>query len=200
MDCNVIKDLLPLYADGVCSNESRELIEAHLAQCEECRRDLERMQTQITEQGAALPKPIVKKKKVHLWIASVMQSVLMLVSFFILTIGVALEARTPYGFANGLFAFTLVLPATGYMLSLANWYFIRLYRSRAVFVFSSVIITAMITASVYLWGLWYYEYFVTLTSAQFALYFYGPGIAFSFFLCLLSGFFSNLYANLIGKE
>ena len=34
--CGVIKDLLPLYADGVLSDESRELVEAHLGECPEC--------------------------------------------------------------------------------------------------------------------------------------------------------------------
>lgn len=35
--CDVIRDLLPLYADGVCSEESRRAVEAHLAECETCR-------------------------------------------------------------------------------------------------------------------------------------------------------------------
>ena len=28
--CEVIRDLLPLYQDGACSEESRGLVEAHL--------------------------------------------------------------------------------------------------------------------------------------------------------------------------
>ncbi len=35
--CDVVRDLLPLYQDGVCSAESRKLVEAHLAECESCR-------------------------------------------------------------------------------------------------------------------------------------------------------------------
>lgn len=35
--CKIIEDLLPLYHDGVCSEESREMIEEHLAQCAQCR-------------------------------------------------------------------------------------------------------------------------------------------------------------------
>lgn len=35
--CNVIKDLLPLYHDGVCSDESRTIVEEHLQECSECR-------------------------------------------------------------------------------------------------------------------------------------------------------------------
>ena len=35
--CEVIRDLLPLYVDGVASEESRALIEEHLNTCEGCR-------------------------------------------------------------------------------------------------------------------------------------------------------------------
>ncbi|GLI83818.1 hypothetical protein ANABIO32_15150 [Rossellomorea marisflavi] len=41
--CRVIEDLLPLYHDDVCSEESRTLVEGHLSQCEACRNELQRM-------------------------------------------------------------------------------------------------------------------------------------------------------------
>lgn len=41
ISCDIIKDLLPLYYDGVCSADSKAMIEAHLAQCEDCRAELE---------------------------------------------------------------------------------------------------------------------------------------------------------------
>lgn len=34
--CDVIRDLLALYVDGVCSDESRALVEAHRESCPEC--------------------------------------------------------------------------------------------------------------------------------------------------------------------
>jgi len=37
LPCNVIVDLLPLYNEGACSEESREIVEEHLQSCEECR-------------------------------------------------------------------------------------------------------------------------------------------------------------------
>lgn len=43
LKCEVIKDLLPLYLDEVCSNESRELVEEHLKHCESCRQEAESM-------------------------------------------------------------------------------------------------------------------------------------------------------------
>ena len=38
MSCKIIEDLLPIYHDGVCSPESRAMVEEHLAECEACRK------------------------------------------------------------------------------------------------------------------------------------------------------------------
>ena len=43
LNCNVIRDLLPLYADQICSSESRELVDGHLADCRECSALLQQM-------------------------------------------------------------------------------------------------------------------------------------------------------------
>jgi len=37
IDCNVIKDLMPLYIDDYCSEESKQLIDDHLKKCEKCK-------------------------------------------------------------------------------------------------------------------------------------------------------------------
>ena len=37
------------------------------------------------------------------------------------------KAATPEGAANGLWAFAVIVPVTGFLLSLVNWYFIRVY-------------------------------------------------------------------------
>ncbi len=39
--CNVIKDLIPLYYDSACSQESKEIVEQHIEECQECRNYLE---------------------------------------------------------------------------------------------------------------------------------------------------------------
>ena len=36
LDCEVIRDLLPLYADDACSEKSREMVEEHLQGCPDC--------------------------------------------------------------------------------------------------------------------------------------------------------------------
>lgn len=45
--CEVIKDLLPLYTDDVCSDESRKLILEHLSECEDCKLELDAMQNEL---------------------------------------------------------------------------------------------------------------------------------------------------------
>ena len=50
-DCTVIRDLLPLYADDVCSDGSRQLIEEHLPECPECSAVLERLRSREIEDG-----------------------------------------------------------------------------------------------------------------------------------------------------
>lgn len=37
MDCDVVKDMMPLYVDGVCSEHSKQLVESHLKECASCR-------------------------------------------------------------------------------------------------------------------------------------------------------------------
>ena len=48
-ECEVIRDLLPLYADDVCSETSRELIREHLQQCPECSAVLEKLRSHEIE-------------------------------------------------------------------------------------------------------------------------------------------------------
>lgn len=40
-NCNIVKDLLPLYVDEVCSKESKDLVEEHLNTCKSCQKELE---------------------------------------------------------------------------------------------------------------------------------------------------------------
>jgi len=44
ISCEIIKDLLPLYFDDVCSNDSKTAIEEHLTYCGNCKFEFEAMQ------------------------------------------------------------------------------------------------------------------------------------------------------------
>ena len=47
ISCEIIRDLLPLYHDRVCSKESMTVIEEHLTACDSCKAELQGMQSNL---------------------------------------------------------------------------------------------------------------------------------------------------------
>ena len=209
MNCNIVKDLIPLYIDGCCSEESKEVVEKHISDCDDCKRLLEDMKSSsdiITVSES--PKTF---SKLNDWKASVLQSILLFFSFALITIGVALEARTGSGLMNGFWAFNLVIPATGFMLSLANWYFVRVYKNRKSFSNYSLIATLGVTLCAYIWSGFHYEInlidlfagndFANVLEILHALLLLnGIGILLMVVFCILSKSLSYQYAKMLGKE
>lgn len=212
MNCNIIKDLIPLYIDGCCSEESKQQIEEHINNCDECKKLLEDMKS--PSDIIAVPQSPKTFSRLSDWKASILQSVLLFISFGLITIGVALEAGTPSGFLNGFWAANIVIPATGFMLSLPNWYFLRLYKSRKSFSNLSFIATIVITFSAYIWLLYHYDsslldivdLFSDCTFADFFEMLYAIialnkiGVILTVVFCSLSKILSNQYAKMMGKE
>ncbi len=54
MKCGIVQDLLPLYCDNVCSEDTRQAVEEHLLSCPDCKKRLERMEEQ-SEPVKSLP-------------------------------------------------------------------------------------------------------------------------------------------------
>lgn len=48
--CRIVQDLLPLYGDGLVSEETGNFIRAHTDRCEECRKKLARQQQPLDEE------------------------------------------------------------------------------------------------------------------------------------------------------
>lgn len=207
MNCEIIKDLIPLYIDGCCSEESEKAVEEHIGNCCACEKLLEEMQqpTDMVLQSES-PKTF---SRINSWKASVMQSVLLFVSFGLITVGVAFESYIGSDdLRNGFFAMNLVVPATGFMLSLANWYFVRFYKNRKVFSSFSSLITFGITFFSYVWSCFHYEINLAdlfsgadfLDALQGVLFLGGIGFVLTFVFCVLSKVLSAKYAEMSGKE
>ena len=47
--CDVIKDLLPLYYDKACSEQSKKIVEEHLEECASCRSLMKKLQDNTYE-------------------------------------------------------------------------------------------------------------------------------------------------------
>ena len=61
-NCDMIHDLLPLYADGVCSEESRKYVNEHLASCPECTDMMQKMNQKV---AVAAEKDISSIRKIQ---------------------------------------------------------------------------------------------------------------------------------------
>ncbi|MGE7696449.1 zf-HC2 domain-containing protein [Lysinibacillus sp. NPDC094177] len=87
MNCNIIKDLLPSYIDGICSEDTTRVVEEHLQHCEECRLYLELMEEPTNDMlpeevmvAKAPFKKINKKRRIQVLIS-------ILITFIITIIG-----------------------------------------------------------------------------------------------------------------
>ncbi len=210
MKCNIIKDLIPLYIDECCSEDTAAEVKKHLECCEDCKALFEEMRSPTTTETVFVT-PQKSLSKINDWKASVLQSALFLVSFLVITVGVALEAKTPLGFSNGIWGINFVCPATGFMLSLCNWYFIKFYKDKKSFSRWSCAITVILIACATLWTLFHYKAFVLdegliefiksfFAFCRFSFFFYSFNYISTAILALLSKILSSKYAELLGKE
>lgn len=45
--CNICQDLMTLYVDDLCSEDSKKAVEEHINECEKCKKALESMQSEV---------------------------------------------------------------------------------------------------------------------------------------------------------
>ena len=88
--CGIIKDLLPLYIDGVCSSDSIDVIEEHLKECPLCEAEFSNLQNN-TDIKPEIDKDIDKavktankkikkgKKKVAITTVSIISVILLII-------------------------------------------------------------------------------------------------------------------------
>ena len=79
LECDVIRDLLPLYAEKLASPASSALVEQHLAECPACRAELEQMEKPVPVQPEPQPdaplrsiRKTLQKKSIRIAVAAVL--------------------------------------------------------------------------------------------------------------------------------
>lgn len=82
ISCNIIRDILPLYAEDLASDDTRALVDAHLCSCEDCRNVLNGMRESppIPAEGSAESLNKVKKTIRRRRILSVMAAVMTVIT------------------------------------------------------------------------------------------------------------------------
>ncbi len=100
ISCEIIKDILPLYHDGVCSDDSKTMVEEHLAYCDSCKAELQVMGEELplnnTEQN--LNKAEAVKKLSRRWKKGMKKSLLK--GILITTVIIALVTLVLYSFMD----------------------------------------------------------------------------------------------------
>lgn len=88
--CTIIQDILPLYIDGVVSQDTKEMVDQHLQHCEKCQKEYETMKRNLyipAENNAPIIQKINKKwrkKKVIISFASIFATAIILLGAYLL--------------------------------------------------------------------------------------------------------------------
>lgn len=85
--CELINDLLPLYADNVCSEESKAAVAEHIADCEKCRTQLEKMERPIGVNPAediAVMKRIKQRIRIEKIVVVGISAIVIIIALFFL--------------------------------------------------------------------------------------------------------------------
>ena len=91
-NCKVIEDLLPLYIDEVCSDESKRLVEEHLKECDACIAKLNAQEAEVIvgkeeiEQNLKAKDPFkkIRRKQSYAKVGAVLGALIGLVSSLVL--------------------------------------------------------------------------------------------------------------------
>lgn len=60
--CDVVKEMLPLYVDDLCSEENRKLVDDHLKNCGKCREALSALKSSISPESTVNKKETQKQR------------------------------------------------------------------------------------------------------------------------------------------
>lgn len=108
MKCEIIRDLLPLYCDELCSQESRQEIETHLGQCNACQDYLEEMRGESVPAPSAPDAEVeakvlrgVKRKFSRRRRRSILIAVAVMLVFSVALVGAA-DVERPVPYTDGL--------------------------------------------------------------------------------------------------
>ncbi len=118
MDCEIIQDLLPLYAEEIASEKSRLLVEEHLSDCGECQRRLRQMkepEPQIAHSAEPM-KRFRREMKKHTAVAAALAAFLTMALIVVLWGLFFLDGSDAMGY--GLICFYWLMPVCAFVCTL----------------------------------------------------------------------------------
>lgn len=118
MDCEVIRDLLPLYVEEIASEKSRMLVEEHLSGCRECQKRLQQMrepEPQIIHSAEPM-KRFQRELKKHIAVAAALTAFITVAVIVVLWGLFFLEGSDAMGY--GLICFYWLMPVCAFVFTL----------------------------------------------------------------------------------
>lgn len=102
--CGVIRDLLPLYAEDLASEETKQLVDGHLADCPDCRKRLEKLKQPAAPEpdGAGALRAVKKDIRRRRLLAALLAALLVFLP--LLAILAYSTAKIPVPYEEGLVA------------------------------------------------------------------------------------------------
>ncbi len=190
MNCEIIKDLLPLYIDKVCSKQTESVVEAHLKTCPHCKQVYKDMIQQVIKTVPVSDPP--PEKNVYLRIRRKLGNMLLCAILFIAFIGLCFGMMNEigsHGWQQGLFAMIFVVPCTAFLISMGSTVLFNRISYRPWFRWISAGITLLICIGGELYALDHYQ--AEPESYRFLPFCIGIVLIFT----LLSFFISSLYSR-----
>lgn len=120
IDCGIVQDLIPSYVDGLCSESSKQCVEEHIKDCEECRAFLTECRTvelsgkTLEEQQLDGLRKVKKKLKLQNFVSYGLVLLVIGVGIYLFTMNIgAIGVRWYYGLYAVAVAATLVVTMQG---------------------------------------------------------------------------------------
>ncbi len=145
MKCEIVRDLLPLYIDKVCSNETEEAVKTHLETCKACRTIHEDMARDMASRAET--KAVPNEKVIYMGIRQKIGNMLLCAILFVAMVGLAFGVFAEigeHGWPQGMFAIGFFVPCAAFLLSMVNIILLGEYSSRLRFCWASGLLTAIL--------------------------------------------------------
>ncbi len=145
MKCDIVRDLLPLYIDRVCSEETEKEVEAHLDCCETCRAVHRDMALSMTPPEA--PKGVPDETAIYRGIRQKIGKLLLCALLFVALMGLSfgmIAEIGEHGWPQGMFAIGFFVPCAAFLLSMIGVILLGRYAHKMLFCWISGIVSALL--------------------------------------------------------
>lgn len=118
LECDIIKDLIPLYIENIASEGSSKEVEYHIKTCDNCKKILDQMKRKaiVIDKEEVEPLMLLKKRIKHHIIKIIGLSIFLSISVYTLISGLLMKSGEEFGYV--IFYMYFVLPLTSLICSI----------------------------------------------------------------------------------